>query len=584
MSFVSACFREKLRLLFFLLYSLNFLQLPAYAQVFKAEDVLTEDAIERIIQHKTYFQNINGAGSFLDSDSSLPQNAKDQFLKIRNQSYSYEAILERILRDGLAVHYQNEKLCMADAQCHMAFASLVPSLTVSLDMQGMTHTFFKNMFGFLVPKNWFKLADSKKSYQISQYIFLKEVLDESFNTEVLYLNIHKILQEYQILKYFLANLDILSRNLTQKNNSTTYLFARQSLKLEMELDKRRDTLSNLFSQLNIKINPEAEAAQHRHVTLEDSLNIQTFGDKTKFIKQAEQFTEEFADKDKFLTAVLDRSIELRSVNALYKLAAEDPRIVAVGNMLSDSEDGLGLSLSYSIIPKLMVVRSRTATAELDVKSEVLKLVYNARVAHNLVVSSLRTVEKSNQAISMAQAALEAVLDEVLKGSQEFDPLFNRLDDLLATALDQNLNIHALVESLAIINRLLVTKSDDLVRFLPRQKDIQKTLDMFVGLYQDNIKDKHVFIDNILRKIHKANELSTLLAGSCFYVEGLYYNFSVETLKGAVQRNIHNLLAEDKEYPKSSCFFGVLKLFINKHSININQEHRDFLNTHSCEGK
>lgn len=61
---------------------------------------------------------------------------------------------------------------------------------------------FGGLLGFLIPKNWFNLHESKLLYQAEKYATISRLKDCMLATETLYYHIHKFMMDYEISKYY----------------------------------------------------------------------------------------------------------------------------------------------------------------------------------------------------------------------------------------------------------------------------------------------------------------------------------------------------------------------------------------------
>lgn len=534
----------------------------ASSKPFDLQEAFSKEQQLRIVRDKSFFQrDQDKSDSFFDPKSEL-----DPFFKDRINEHSFDEFLETVLKEGLLVHYEKEKLCLADAKCHLSLSSLIPSLKIDLDFS--SQSFLKGFLAFLSPKKWKNYFDAKKTYQISQYLFLKEILDESSRLEVFYIQVHEQIQEYKIIQFLLAHLKLLEIHITnaaqaEESEVREPLLEKKLISLELELEKRRVSIKGLLGELNVK--SDCSRRDEGDYSSDESLNIRPFLSKSKFEQKALEIQEKFQDRNTFVEAAMIRSLELQSFQILYEIAKRDPRLISVGEVFSVEDDYPGINLSYGIFPKFMIIKSKSAQAALDVKHEIMTLIQKSRSSYDLMNMNLNLHRTAKSLSEKTEDFLKINLESSLKAKKIDLELLESLEQSLSAQLEENSILHDIMRSISAVDRLLGAKKEFLVRFLPHSEQIQDTLDKMISFYSQE-EQVDLLLDNTMRKIYKTDELSLLLAGDCIKIQDLYYNFSKEDLVRAVKRNIHNLLHPQGPSPKNDHFFKILSDFIERNQI------------------
>lgn len=550
-----------------------------YANTVVPEDVLDADEITEIQTHKNYFLlNANSSRiepSFDEYHKSFQRKYSRSFLKDRSEEYSYEQVQERVLHDGMNIHYKIEELYRARLEPHVALGKIFPSIKLSFTDFNLfsTNHAFNNLLGFLLPQNWLELGKAKQAYKVTQLLFLKLLMDESLNAENLFLKIHSLIQEFEIINFYSVHLDLLTRIL--KDDTTALKITKGRIaSLGTKLISKRLELRLLLNQLALNM---ALMVDQSGSLSSEKLNIKSLNTIPNLEKQFADFVEKYPDKHSFIESSLNRSVEIMTTFEFYRIVRYELGVTAFGEFIGQTDDnGLSLSLSYGALPKILIAKSKKKTSELDVQSEYLKMVDWCRRAYDSYIESIHHYEQAKKSLDLNLEAFRHTLSTALETEHVHDGLFlSSLNQVLHAHLKENSALHETMMAYAVVQRLMGANQDQLIRYLPKTEIIHDSIKTFITSFQGDLNNDPL-LDSLFRVTHSTKTFKLLLAGVWFDPEGHARNFEAEEIRAAVERNITYLLYRNWNVQKGPKFYTALKDYIVANQIALSPKHREIL--------
>lgn len=545
------------------------------------QDVLTDDELRTITQEKNFFFR-----HYLEPGhpvwNHLERKYSTHYLNARDQYYSFDDILHKTLSDGFPTHYKIQELYRARLNRHIALGRLMPRLNFTVG-EGSNPinpaNVFLNLFGFLMPSNWFSLIQAQKADTATKYLFLKTVLDQYYLAELTYLDIHQLIQDFEIRNFYFIHLQILDDYLTKiDHNNSVVAGSFGALGTDMALNRssiqfRFDDLADVMA---LKTDREGKFAA-------DHLNISNFPNFPNIVRDLEELVSPYNNKEDFIIEVLKRSVELKSVAELYNFAKLGVGVTAFGNIFeakdspNDNYLRIGINLGYDTLPRILTSASSAKTAKIDVESQFVQMIENARRAFDASINAIGVYAESHRAVMLNQQSFYTHLKKIIEENASVDGVIVRdLSNLIQSELALNNALHGALKAFALMRRLLVTEEEKLLKFLPPTEQIRRIQRFFLANFPE-YSPEGSHLDGMLKRLHKAKDLNKFLNGNYINVDEQEDQFENHHIKEVVADNISILLSKMPFHRKKKKFFTVLDQYIYDNQIFLTDTERFKLN-------
>lgn len=494
-------------------------------------------------------------------------------LGTRDEFYSMKDVIERVLGQGIPVRHKIEELYRSGMGRHTSWGAVFPSVSIKFGdgISPNVHNLFRNLFGFVLPQTWLNLVNSYKAYDASRLLFMKMALDEYYRAENLFIAVHKGIQDFEIRNFYMVHALLLKRLFPQsERHINTMLAFTGDVATEMALN--RGELKLLFDELAYTMALKMDEHGNLGATRVNIRNLEEF---PTIVRQLEDLEERYANKETFLSKVVERSVELRIVAVLNEIAKLNIGIAATGSTLATIETPgiydprFAVNLGYGTLPTILTSTSSYRSSKIKVDEEYLNLLNTGRRAHDLYTNSLGLFVESTRSLAFNRQAFKDNLRHVLDEGGEIDGLFvSSFSKLVDAELKMNRALHSALQSMALMKRLMVTEEEGIVAYLPSNDVVIKALKKFKETYSDTMSDSS-FVDGVVRDIRHTSKLDKFLSGN-LQAYGRGTSLSETEVRTAIERNIPHLLHRQWNFGKSDRFFRHLGRYVKSKGIVLNQ--------------
>lgn len=510
-------------------------------------DVLSEGEIQEIHNNKDFF-----FASRLEDDDRPIWDHMDRkyghhYLNPRTQYFSREGVIHRTLSDGFPTHYSIQELYRARLNIHTVLGSVVPRLGITFGegQYGINeNNLFTNLFDFVLPNHWFELIQAGIANHATKYMFIKTILDQYYAAEFLYLDLHKLIQDFEIRNFYLVHLQLLNDHLGDSDqNDVTLAGTFSALGTEMATNRgdvklRFDDLAEIMALRTDK--DGLFAADH--------LNIENIRDFPKSVRELEELNTYYNNKEDFIIEVLNKSPELKAIKEFYQMAKLGIGVTAFGSMFStvpnvDDNDyaSFGFSAGYDTLPQILTSYSLTKTAKIDVEAQFVAMVEAARRAFDTYTNSLGGYTEARRAMHLNRKALATHLRQIVREGAPVNAMFLRdFSNLIQSELLLNKALHGSLQAHAWMRRLLVTEEENILKYLPEDREIHRIQRFFLAKYPEySAKGSHM--DSTIRHLRTAKQLRAFLNGNYKNLDDETDEFHKDDVKNLVTENMSALL-------------------------------------------
>lgn len=304
--------------------------------------------------------------------------------------------------------YQSRKVILEK------IGNVLPGLRFDLNDVTSLPGAMSNMVGFLVPSNWFNLAAAKKFYKSERYALLDFLIDQHFETENIYLNIHMMIKNYFIRKHFQHKTNAFISQLEKDFNSKNHeMNDGERFKFQDGIDQLRIFSGSFFSQVFLIEKQIVEILENFAFLLSfdldlrvriESLKVPHVGDKDKI------------DVDDFKGEILAKSYLLKSLKQLEKSAIQNRR-AGVFSFLSVAQNhkySLGVNFGLSNVAQVQISTSQIEEVRIARKEAENRI---SRAIHNLISDQNIAVDLAEELYSYKHD-YEALLAKHLRSYKE----------------------------------------------------------------------------------------------------------------------------------------------------------------------
>jgi len=487
-------------------------------KVIEPKDSLSETEINNILSKKNFFHrndHLLGEGPIWPH---LDRKYGQHFFKNRTEYYSLNNIIHRSIRDGFPVQLMWQQLWRGELGVQNALGGLLPRLSIQF-AQGQfgvnENTLFTNLFQFVLPQQWFALAQAHFTFHATEYLTLQTLLDQYMAAEIAYLNLHQLIQDFEIRNFYLMHMQLLNQYLgdgPQNDPTLAGVYAQ----LGTETATNRGNIKFGFIDLAQVIALRSDRANNLAA---DHLNIENIKDFPSRVAELEEFGRLYNNKEDFIHEVLNRSVELKSIKEFYVASKMGIGITSFGSIFSNATNPHGnsyISISanagYDTLPKILTSVSQAKTAHINVEQTFVQIVENARKAFDTYTNGLGGYTEAHRSLSLNRKAiakhLSQILDKKKKVSANF---FIDFANLVDAELKLNNALHNALRGHALMRRLLVTEEKYLLSFFPDAVIAGKLRKFLIARYKDE-ENNISRLDQVLKHVDNPEKLYLFLNG------------------------------------------------------------------------
>lgn len=540
------------------------------ANVLNYRTILDKIIIDEIEKTKNFFgKNNYDAGT--NVYDAFAQTYSQYFLKDRDQLIPYDEAINYSMRSSFDLIFSFERLLQARYGQHEDLGRIIPSVNLRI-ADGSAISFpeaFSGLFGFLFPQNWLRLKRSAIRYSIARKTVLKAGLDTYLNIQLVFLDLHRILLNCEIISFYLCNLQLLENNI---NVSLDEQFILQSLYSSLSID-----LADFVNRIGIHHNNLALAMtiitdQNNNLSAK-SIQADLIDAFPTELEPIEALGDIFKSKELFIQTTLERSIEVQIAIDLAEAAKQTLGIAAIGDVLSDRSSGinpqLGIRLGYGNIPAILRANSKQREYEINVAREILFFLDIVRRSFGNYGNAYRSFIEADNAITVSQKLFYRELGKLEEKDSDFidEKFITAFQNVVRAEIQRNNVLHDGLRDKAVLRRYLLDDTEQVKRFLPSELDVDAAIDSLGkkgARYSDNLEE-------YIEKLERSSELKSFLDGKT--QRGVWTNYNTKSTKGIVKSNIELLL---KPKWRSRKYFKVLKLFLDENDITLTKKQENRL--------
>lgn len=559
----------KMSVMFFLCMMLSTGDLSAF-QLLKADDFFAPHELEDIIQEKNFFH-------YRDIDNSTPiwvntnRKYSHHVLGQRTHVFSMKDVVHKVLTDGFPIQYRLEELYRARLGIHSQVGQILPQLSLNVAdaaQMGLSNV-FSNVFAFILPGNWLKLANEALIYKVTKTILLKSVLDQIFDIKMAYLDVHQMIIDFEVLNYYYVHLQVLIKCYNDDSVESYTILGYLGVLGNLVASKRAE-LRIAFDVLAKFMALEKFSETYTAGTL----NIKEIENFPKHLHELEDHESHIKDREAFIQEVVRRSLELDIVKQFYKISKLNVGITASGGTisvgpgpgLSFQDSRFALSVGYGNIPNILIAKSFSRTAKIDVQNGYIDILTTARMILDRYSNALSKYAEAKQALELNRMSLKKSIDNFVKKKipPDGNVIFS-LFQLVNAEITINDILHDMFRAKAGLRRYLLKDKEEALEYLPTKGAIIKKLVDIKGEKIEEIR-KELETDSYLKNIKETKQLEKVL----YHHESikLFENLSRNDMDRIIERNMGNLLFSKFNFYKSRNFYRVLQGYVDERSLNL----------------
>lgn len=532
----------------------------------QVENILSQESMSEILSTNNFFGRNNTGPSGHPWDIYKQEYSK-AFLKNRTQVIGYDQAVDRAMEFSFTLAYGMEQLTRAELGIHEALGSILPSINLTLGdgtPLGVNEV-FSGLFGFLLPQNWMKLKTKNLHLDVAKDMVKKAALDDYLNIQLVFLDLHRIVTNAEIISFYLCHLQLLERAFSDQSEQISRtlkaIYGDVGLQISYAINLIGIHHNNL-AQAMVVIQDEEEQYSA------DAIRIDLIKNFPDTLRGMDYIKSVFGEKEDYVREVLDKSIELKIVEDLRKISEYQIGITAFGNIFSDDSEGMepriGLNLSYSTIPHILSAVSRKNTAQIDVMRELINFLDKTRRAYGNYSNSVRSYTEAVRSVKNNRDIFYEKLSQILnQGEAGLDEKFiTFLRNLIVAEVARNDQLHMGLRYLAVMKRYMLFEEKQIDQYLPTNLDIDAAIDK---ARQGSLYKKVRTLPDYLKNLKKSKDLKKFLAGEVSRAG--WFAFGKKSVRDLVAKHIELLL---EEKGRSRKFFKTLKAYVTKEKITLSQ--------------
>ena len=514
----------------------------------------------------------------------------------RDQFYDFKDVVRKTLADGFPVRYKVEDLYRAGMSRHISWGGVVPRVSLTLG-EGASpvdlNNAFVNLFGFVMPHHWMRLATTYKGHEAMKFLFMKTALDEMFNAQQHYIKIHKAIFDFEIINFYFIHLQLLARRFPEIDRGVKTITANFGNKGSQMARKRGETkilFDNLARVMALEyLKRRAQNSRDKKSYDVSRLNIRNLRDLPEVVNP-DLLPDDFKNKEEFVRLVVSKSVELRALKIYYEIAKLNVGITASGNILSNKDahvlppsgehELFGITFGYDTFPRILSSLSRKRTAKIDVQDQYLKMLDFARRSHDLFTNMIGLYTESKRSLRLNREAFKDNLAHLIDAGGQADGFFlQSFENMLEAELTMNIAYHNALEALYFMRRLSVVDEDNvlpiILKTIPDINGTRATINRFMS---DNYAENSPYyshIDEIASRLATVKDLSYFLEGKIINPDGVLEKIEDSLLHDAILLNINDLISNLGKFKltkkrKSKKFYIKLHDYILEHNLVLDE--------------
>ena len=547
----------------------------------KPEDVLSPSDIQSIVETNNYFYYKE-----LDLKSPIWMNTDrlyaKHFLGEREFKLSEKDVAQKTV-ECFPIQYQLEILYRDKMAVHSAIGGVIPSVNISFG-QGVTYgidRIFSGLFNFLLPSQWMKIANQERLYQISYHSLSKKILDLVLQARLSYIELHKKIQEFETVNYYLIHMQILALS-DREYFHENHLIQAVISKMAIDMAERRSAIRIAFDDLASLMSMERDDLDltANRLNIED---IKNFPKKPKFITESGE--EKVPSKEDFLNEVVRKSIELKIVRELYEVSKMNIGIEALGGTFSTNQAGatqrhdavFNLNLGYGTVPDILASVSKKRSAKIDVKNEVIGMLTIARKTYDTYINSRTEYVEAKNSLRLNRIMFKSNMKTLVAREDPSNGLSVILGMGFLMGAEMSLTdaLHKFLESKAYMERFLLTESSEYLEHVPSKDKILKAFEKSKVEFKKKLLRDTDLLKNI-KKIRKSNDLNYFLYGDQNKFDVFFTENKKQEVKDIVQRKIDILLENTVLIQRGEKYFKILEKYILENQIYLTEKQQKIL--------
>ncbi len=542
------------------------------------ERVLTADQIATIEREKNYFLYKN-----MDDHTPIWRDTNRQYgshyLADHDQIFNLDQVLHHAISVGFPIQQRLQTLYRAKLAIHAQAGEIIPHIDIAFGQGAIIDMgrIFAGLFGFVLPQNWLRLANYGKAYKIAKLLLLSTTMDEILKTKTMYVNQHQRIQDFEILNYYFVHLQLFARMFPQGSRELDTLigtFAGVGTDMASQRGDTKLGFDDIALQMALEKVGDDFTANRLNIA-----DLKPFPEKVLDLADVEEM---YKDKEKFLEMVVQRSLELKAIRELYEISKLDVGITATGSMFTNIDRPFNITndarfafrFGYGTLPNIMISRSFASSSEINVRSQYMQMLDNARRSFDLYTNALGGYTEAKRSLAVNRQAFKENLEHLIRTKQAPDAMFIvSFNQLLYAELKLNNALHGSLRARGNMDRILLNDKERALHHLPQKTEI---MEFFHKMINENkaVVQKEAALDELMVTISKKAELQTLLFDREHHP--LAKDYTLAEMQEAVKRNMMSLLYSSWGDSKSKGFFRVIDDFVQTNKIELTHREQHIL--------
>ncbi len=307
-----------------------------------------------------------------------------------------------------------------------------------------------NLFGFIIPSNWFNWKESKLFYAAQKSSYTGILRNQIVDTEILYFNIHRVAVDLKIYEYYYGRLQKLVDHI-KANDREHKIHPEDLLMLENLVDEIRSNAT----YLNIVISNWYTYDLGVAMAYPDQVALGILPVALPHLIDAPLY--KVSNQD--LERIKNQSNDLITIRYLIR-AAHYSRLSRTFSFLSaggsGNESTLGLSFGLDLLADIRISSSEKRFLEIQLKEVSAKLESRFRILADVYNGSIDLYTQYFNAKNPNRALFYSVLSKYSHDKTlDVEKLIRAIDWALKFELNRNLAQHLYLITKSQMDRLLV---------------------------------------------------------------------------------------------------------------------------------
>lgn len=556
-------------------------------KAFTPEDALSSQEIAEIMEKKNFFDRVSAP----DEAWNAWKRKYSERLISRPISLGYETVLNGSLKQAFDLRFDAEAMYRSRMGTQIALGAVLPSLDITFG-QGASplsiSNVFAGLFSFVLPQGWVNVKIQREMLKVSKLRFMQHALDYSLQVQTTFYQAHKIVHDAEIYAYYLVNLQMLRNN--WRDILTDDMWNLDGLIGSVAID-HADALTAVYPQCNniAKVMVLEKGPSGRYSS--DKIVVANLPETLNFVPEIDDFEEVYRDRNTYVKAAVEHSVEVKAADLLYKIAKMQVATTGLQSSLTHvgsqpDHARFHFHLGYDTVPRILNAISLKRSAKIAKNQAYLSILDHARRAHGNYKNAMRQYTESLLALTINRESFRENLEQALQDPRKAGPaFFLSLQRTLSSELAVNNAVHNGLIARAQLNRYVFGDRElHLARYLPSGRDREKALEYFKKLY-GGPEFMDTPLDKTIQKVSSSKKLREVLSGQLKNKDGVVASVALDEMKEAVSRNLVYLLGGSIK--RSHKFYAILAEYVNQEKVTVSSEERKLLTyyaTHSRVGR